>query len=558
MFYRWRYLTVVFVMTLAVVGLLWRMVDLTVIDRLFLQNQGDARSIRMVSLPAYRGMISDRNGEPLAISTPVQSVWANPKEFDHKDSTLFKLAKLLNTPVRSIRKRILAANAREFIYLKRGLNPNIAAQIKALNIPGINLEREFRRFYPEGEITSHIIGFTNIDDSGQEGLELAYDQWLQGVQGRKRVLKDRLGHIVQDIALIKEPSPGHNLTLSIDRRIQYLAYRALKKAVEKNKVKSGSVVVLDARTGEVLALVNQPTYNPNRRPKIHDGRYRNRAVTDNFEPGSVIKAFTVASALESGQFNPDTIIDTSPSWLSVGGNMIRDDRDNGPISVTQVLQRSSNVGVTKMTLSLPPEKLINFFSRVGFGETTGSDFPGESSGVLNHKAIIRPFDLATIGFGYGLSVTNLQLAHAYGLFANHGKLAPISFLRVSNRPQSQSVISPKIADEMLTMLAAVVEGGTGKRARVRGYRVAGKTGTARIAGPNGYQKDHHVATFVGIAPVRDPRFVVSVVLNDPQGGRYYGGLIAAPIFSEVMAGALRIENILPDNIAKAKASVVKG
>lgn len=550
--FTWRYVFLIFVLIVCGAGLMWRMVDLTVIDQAFLQDQGDARAIRTIETPAYRGMITDRNGEPLAISTPVQSVWANPQDFDFQNKKIPQLARLLNIQAARIKRSLKRAGKREFVYLRRGLAPAKAKKIKALNIPGVNLQREFKRFYPEGEITAHILGFTNVDDDGQEGLELEYNNWLQGAPGVKRVLKDRLGHIVENIATVKEPRPGHNLVLSIDRRIQYLAYRALKKAVTENKAVSGSVVVLDPLTGEVLAMVNQPSYNPNQRPKVHDGRYRNRAVTDVFEPGSVIKAFSIASALDSGKYTPKTMIDTNPSFLKVDGNLIRDDRDNGVITVTQVLKRSSNVGVTKMTISLPPEQLWGLLNRVGFGERTDSGFPGESAGVLVNHRIWRPFVLATLAFGYGISVTPLQLAHGYTVFADKGKLMPVSLLRVNKVPKGKQAMDPTVAKQMLHMLHAVVEsGGTGTRARIQGYTVAGKTGTARIAGAHGYKKNHHVATFVGIAPVSKPRLVVAVMINDPRGGKYYGGVIAAPVFADVMEGALRILDVPPDAMTQA-------
>lgn len=544
--YTWRYVFVGLCLGAALVGLIWRMVDLTIVDSEFLQRQGDARTIRILKTPAYRGMITDRNGEPLAISTPVDSVWINPQDFKDTNKTLHTLANQLNLSVAAIAARIKHASKREFVYIKRGVNPELGNTIKKLKLPGVYIQREFRRFYPEGEVMAHVLGFTNIDDRGQEGIELAYEDWLKGRAGKKRVLKDRLGHIIADVETVQQPMPGNNLTLSIDRRIQYAAYRELKNAVEKNKAKSGTVIVLDVKTGEVLAMVNQPSYNPNSSHRSHDGRLRNRAITDTFEPGSVIKAFSLASALESGKYTPDSLIDTKPSWLMVDGNTIKDDHDNGIITVTQVLKRSSNVGVTKMILSLPAAHLVNLLRGVGFGQRTGVGFPGESAGVLYERSRWRPFVLATLGFGYGLSVTPLQLAHAYSVFSGHGRLLPVSLLRVNDIPKGRQVISEKTADQIFAMLTAVVEeGGTGRHARIPGFKVAGKTGTARMVGPNGYEKDHHVATFIGIAPVRDPRLLALVVINDPRGGKYYGGTIAAPVFSKVMAESLRMLNIYP-------------
>ncbi len=557
--FTWRYILLISVLILCLLGLTWRMVDLTRLDQAFLKNQGNARAVRTIDIPAYRGMITDRNGEPLAISTPVESVWANPQDFDFQNNQLTKLASLLDLNEQDMIALIKKAGEREFIYLKRGLDPSIAAQIKTLNIPGVNLQQEFKRFYPEGEITAHLLGFTNVDDQGQEGLELEYDGWLHGVAGKKRVLRDRLGHIVQDLATIREPRPGRNLVLSIDSRIQYLAYRALKDAVTDNKAKSGSIVVIDPLSGEVLAMVNQPSFNPNSARKIHDSHYRNRAITDVFEPGSVIKTFSIASVLDSGKYTPLSTVNTSPGHFLIDGNPVRDEHNLGVISVTQVLQHSSNVGMSKMTLALPPQQLWGLLHRVGFGERTDSGFPGESAGVLVNHRIWRPFVLATLAFGYGISVTPLQLAHAYSVFANNGKLVPVSLLRINENPKAKQVMDANIAQQMLTMLKAVVAtGGTGTRADIQGYSVAGKTGTAQIARPGGYEKHHHIATFVGIAPTNNPRLVVVVMIKDPGAGVYFGGLVAAPVFAKVMAGALRILNVPPDQTTDDKGQKAAG
>lgn len=532
-------------------GLVWRMVDLTVLDRAFLKKQGDARTIRNIKTPAYRGMITDRNGEPLAISTPVDSVWVNPKDFDLNDTHLPQLARYLEFSIAQIKRRVRKSHEKEFVYLKRAINPHIGKQIRDLKMPGIYLQREFRRYYPEGEVMAHALGFTNIDDNGQEGVELAYNSWLKGRAGRKRVLKDRLGHIIANVQTTAEPMPGNNLTLSLDRRIQYAAYRELKNSVKKNKAASGSIVVLDVKTGEILAMANAPSFNPNSHKKRHDRRYRNRAVTDMFEPGSVIKAFTIASALESKKYQPDSLINTSPGRMLVDGNVIRDHRSFGELTVTQVLKRSSNVGVAKMVLSLPSEKMTNLLRLSGFGEKTDVAFPGESPGLLQEKRVWRPFVLATLGFGYGLSVTPLQLAHAYTIFGNDGRLSPASLLRVNEPTRARQVISKVTAQRVLKMLTAVVEeGGTGTNAKINGYLVAGKTGTARMVGPNGYEKDHHVASFIGIAPAKHPKILVLVVINDPQAGRYYGGVVAAPVFAKVMADSLRILNIYPSGMKR--------
>jgi cell division protein FtsI (penicillin-binding protein 3) len=528
-------------------ALVWRMFDLAVVDRNFLLKQGNVRSLRTIEMPAFRGLITDRNGNPLAISTPVASIWVNPADFKATRQQVRKLSQMLRLSIPELDNRIKDSGSREFVYLRRGLAPSVGKQIKHLKIPGVYEQREFRRYYPEGAVTSHLLGFTNIDDQGQEGIELAYNDWLRGIPGAKRVIKDRLGHIVSALGTIRQPKSGHNLVLSIDRRIQYLAYRVLKNTVTTEKATSGSAIVLDAHTGEVLAVVNQPSYNPNNRHRVHDGRYRNRAFTDVFEPGSVIKAFSVASALDSQKYTPKTIVNTAPGYLMVAGTQVSDEHNNGKITVTQILKRSSNVGVTKLTLSLPPEQLVGMLRRVGFGARTQSGFPGESGGVVVDTDLWRKFVLATLAFGYGISVTPIQLAHSYAVFANNGNLVPVSLLRLNKAPKVKKVLDSKVAHEILLMLEAVVEkNGTGFRAKVPGFRIAGKTGTARLLGPNGYDKDHHVASFVGIAPVSNPRLVVLVVINDPKSGRYYGSVVAAPAFKKIMAGSLRILDISPD------------
>lgn len=546
--YRARFLFVGLVLVLLLGVLILRMVNLTVYERGFLEKQGDARSLRTVDIPAYRGMILDRHGSPLAVSTPVMAVWLNPKEANVNNQSLTILATILDLPVHDIKTKI-GYKKREFIYLKRGLDPMLAEKIKALKIPGIHFQEEFKRYYPDGEVTAQLVGFTNVDDQGQEGLELAYNGWLQGEAGKQRVLRDRLGHVIEHVHRIREPKAGKNLTLSIDRRIQYAAYRELKKAIAKLKARSGSVVVLDAKTGEVLAMVNQPSYNPNNREEISSARIRNRALTDTLEPGSVMKAFSVANGLNSGKYQSDTMVDTGTGWLAVGGRHVEDEHPGGNMSVTQVLQKSSNVGVTKITLSLPPNDLVDMLRHAGFGERTNTGFPGESAGVLPIHRQWKPFALATLAFGYGMTATPAQVAQAYTIFANHGKLAPISLLYNQRLPyESAQVMHPKAADDMLLMLESVVTGGSGKLADVKGYRVAGKTGTSRIAGKSGYEKNHHIATFAGIVPVSLPRLVAIVVINDPKLGglSYYAATAAAPVFSKIMAASLNILDVPPD------------
>ena len=545
----WRFRFVVFVLLVAALALVWRMIDLMVIKRKFLVNQGDARMMRVIKTQAYRGMITDREGNPLAISTPVDAAWADPQSVDNvSNPTLAKLARILNISYSTLKRR-LGYKDKEFVYLKRQLTPVESKQVKALDIPGIFLKREYRRYYPEGEVTAQVVGLTNIDDHGQEGLELAYDHQLRGISGLKRVIKDRLGHIVSEIDQIREPKPGQNLTLSIDRRIQYLAYRDLKQGFKKFQAKSASAVVLDIHTGEILAMVNQPSYNPNNRPKIHDGRYRNRAVTDVFEPGSTMKPFAMAVALDSGKYTPDTIINTEPGWLKVGHNIVRDEHFKGKLSVTKVLQISSNVGISKIILSLPLDALWKKLNSLGLGKITSSGFPGESSGRLPFQRTWRPFSVATMSFGYGLSLTTLQLAQLYATLGNDGVEVPVTFLKTDHPLAGKQVMQPKTAKQILRMLETVVEpGGTAPKARVPGYWVAGKTGTSRIVGIHGYERHHHNAVFAGVAPASDPKIVVVVFVHDPQGKLYYAGSVAAPIFAKIMSGTLRILDIPPDHL----------
>jgi cell division protein FtsI (penicillin-binding protein 3) len=544
-----RFWVVLTCLALGFFALVWRLVDLTILNRDFLVKQGQLRTVRMVEIPAYRGIITDRNQQPLAISTPVDSVWVNPTQF-HPDTDSFnRLAHVLSVSPHAIRQQLAGASTRSFLYLKRGVPPSISEQITALKIPGVFLQREYRRYYPEAEVTAHLIGLTNVDDRGQEGLELAYDQWLAGKPGKKQVIKDRLGNIISEVALLKKPEQGRGLTLSIDKRIQYAAYQALKNAVEEYQAEGGSVVVLDARTSEVLAMVNQPSYNPNNRAAQQSGSYRNRAVTDTFEPGSTIKPFTIALALNSGRYTPTTLIDTNPGWMMVGGYRISDENHNfGLIDVAEILARSSNIGVTKMMTSLSPQGHWDLLHEAGFGELTDSHFPGEVTGRLPLERVWRPSEIATLAYGYGLSITTLQLAHAYTIFANEGVLRPLSLLKRDHIPEGRSVLSPAVSKTMLLMLEKVVQEGvqhTGTRARVPGYRVGGKTGTSYIAGPHGYDRHNYNSSFVGIAPLSDPRLVIAVMIREPRGP-HLGAVVSAPVFSQIMSDSLRILNILPD------------
>lgn len=550
-FIAWRFYFIIIFILLITAGLMYRAVDLAVIKRHFLQVEGDARSIRTVTVPAFRGMISDRNGFPLAISTSVYSVWVNPEEFIASPAFFNSLSGLLDIPVKKVATLIQqAANKkREFVYLKRAISPELAEQIKRLKVPGLYLQQEYKRFYPEGEVAAHVVGFTNVDDHGVEGMELGYDSWLAGVSGKKVVLKDRLGRIVSNKQIMQEEKSGKDLTLSIDKRIQYLAYRELMTGIKNNIASSGSVVVIDTTTGEVLAMVNQPSFNPNNRGHAKKEDFRNRAVTDIFEPGSTIKAFSIASALDSGQFKPDTVIDTFPGWIRVGHNVVQDEHNLGKITLAEVLQHSSNVGATKIILALPPNQLWSVLHRVGFGELTGIEFPGERSGVLIHREKWAPFTLATLTFGYGVSVTTLQLAEAYSIFANQGIKIPVTLLKRDTVPSGKRVMEAAIANQMLILLQSVVDakGATGNEAKVPGYHIAGKTGTARMATVGGYKKQY-IASFVGIAPVTRPRILVAVVIDNPRGKHYFGGEVSGPVFEKIMEGTLRILNIPPDNI----------
>lgn len=545
-YYNWRFRIVLTLIGLVFLGLIGRLLYLMVIDRAFLQRQGDMRAVRTIEMPAYRGIIADRNGSPLAVSTPVYAVWVDPKSFKASQQQIISLSKLIKESPRNISQDIEQNKKREFIYLKRQLPPEIGDAINNLNIPGVFVKEEYRRFYPEGPVVAHVVGLTNVDDSGQEGLELGYNSWLQGVSGLRRVIQDRYGHIVSDVNLLRQPVSGKNLVLSIDKRIQYVAYRELSDQVEKFQADSGSIVVLDSRTGEILAMANVPSYNPNDRPKIHDGRFRNRAVTDTFEPGSTIKPFSMVVALTSGKYTPDSMINVAP--YSLNGHLIHDDHPKTVISATEVLKYSSNVGISHMVLSLSsPLLLPQFLSQMGFGKKTPSGFPGESSGNLPVRDKWAPFTLATLTFGYGLSATVLQLAQAYTAFANDGVELPVSFLKLSQAPQGKRVFSEKVGKQMVPMLEAVVEqeGGT---AKVPGYWVAGKTGTARIVGAKGYLWNHHNALFAGFAPATDPRLVIVVYIHDPRKLGYYGNSVAGPVFARVMAASLRMLDVPPDNL----------
>lgn len=548
-FIPWRFYLVILLILIISLGLVWRVFTLAILNQHFLRHQGDERVLRQVLTPAFRGMIVDRNHYPLAVSTIAYSVWLNPKEFVPTQASLTALSTLLG-----IRRNTITENVkryrdrhREFVYLARGLAPQIQQKIKALHLPGIYTQEEYKRFYPEGEVLAHIIGFTNIDDQGQEGLELAYDDWLKGNPGKKWVIKDRLSRVISDVQTVREQKPGKDLILSIDRRIQYLAYRTLLEGIEGNQALSGSAIVLDVKTGEVLAMVNHPSFNPNNHQARVSEHIRNRAVTDTFEPGSTIKAFTVASALESGRYQPDAVIDTYPGWMRVDHNLVKDEKNNGPLTLAQILQLSSNMGAAKLALTMPPDQLWSLLHRMGFGRITGVGFPGEQEGSLVRHTPWGAFVLASLSYGYGLSVTTLQLARAYAILANDGVKMPLSLLKVDKVEKGEPVLSPKITHHMLNLLESVVTKGMGRKASVPGYRVGGKTGTSFKAGAGGYQQHRYTSSFVGIAPLSHPRLVVAVVIHDPQGKNHLGGKVSAPLFARIMEGSLRIMAIPPDS-----------
>ena len=543
----WRSWAVLAFLLLAFGVLAGRAAYLQGLNNDFLQAKGESRYARSMEISANRGVIVDRNNELLAISTPVESVAASPaatvgitEEQEHK------LARLLQTDVSEIQRK-LADPSREFVYLKRQLPPEQAAKVVELNIPGVFLQREYRRFYPAAEELAHVIGFTNVDDKGQEALELAFEENLRGKPGFRRVIKDRKGRIVEDIESIRAPQHGERITLTIDAKIQHLAFRELKKAIAEHRAKAGGILVLDASTGEVLAMANFPTYNPNQRGSVDPSRMRNRTVTDLFEPGSTLKPFTVATALESGAVTPATIIDTAPGQLTIGKATIHDAHPSGALTVAQVIQKSSNVGAAKLALRLPSESLWNVFNSVGFGMPPQSGFPGEVSGRLRAYENWKPIEQATMSYGHGISVSLLQLARAYTIFATDGELKSPVLIKREGVPESKRVISVETAQAVRKMLEmAVQSGGTAPRAQVAGYRVAGKTGTAHKVEGRGYAINRYISSFVGFAPVSNPRLIVAVMIDEPGAGQYYGGLVAAPVFSEVVGGALRLMGVPPD------------
>lgn len=552
----WRYGSVLGVFLLVVVALGWRLVDLHIVDNDFLRQQGDVRTIRVESIDAHRGVVSDRYGEPLAVSTPVQTLWANPSEMDAGEARLTNLSRLLNISEAGLRERLETYADREFIYLRRKVQPGLAKEVMALDIDGVYSRQEYRRYYPAGEVTAHIVGFTNIDERGQEGMELAYNQWLSGESGRKRVLKDNRGRVIKDLTLIRDASPGHNLQLSIDLRLQYLAYRELKAVVQAHSARGGTLVMLDVDTGEVLAMANQGSYNPNDRSQLAPENLRNKAITDLFEPGSTMKPISMAAALESGDYSVNTTIDTSPGYRRFGRFTIRDHRNYGAINLTDIIAKSSNVGISMIATDIGGDTIRNLYSRLGLGQPTGIGFPGEAVGVLPSPPKWRPVEEATLSYGYGMSVNALQLAQAYMVIANGGVRYPLSLIKLDGEPVGQRVLSEKVTYEVRNMLREVVSRGTGKRAQPGFYSAGGKTGTVHLVGKQGYEDSQYKAIFAGMAPIDNPRIVTVVAVDAPQSGEYYGGEVAAPVFARVMSDALRLLNVKPElEVGGANAQV---
>jgi cell division protein FtsI (penicillin-binding protein 3) len=554
---KWRLYLVLFLMFLCVLAIGWQVSILHIVDRDFLQGQGDIRTIRTVPLVANRGLILDRNGEPLAVSSPVKSIWVNPQEIGAQHSEIERLAMELGLDSDSLLALMERNSGQKFLYVKRRLAPAEAERILALGIDGVNEQQEYQRFYPQGEVAAHLVGFSNVDDVGQEGLEFSYDGWLKGVPGRRQVIQDQRGHIIEELNTIETAQPGKNLELSIDFRLQNLAYKELKEEFVKRRAKSASIVVLDVDTGEVLAMANQPSYNPHNRKNLNDfSILRNRAITDVFEPGSPIKAFTVTAALESGMYTPDTVIETSPGWMMVNGNEVQDIINYGTLDLTSVITKSSNIGATKIAFEIGPDAIRNVLERVGMGQLSGTGFPSEQGGVLpNHRNWSR-IETATFSFGYGLSTTALQLAQAYSVIADAGIRKPVSLLKLDEASlqalRREQVIDKTISNQVLAMLETVVDperGGSARDARVPFYSVAGKTGTVHVVSEyGGYEENLHNSLFVGLVPASDPKLVIVVIVNEPKGDEHYGGQVAAPVFSRVASGAMRILNIAPDDL----------
>ena len=551
--YPWRFRLMLGLLALMVGAIVWRIFDLQVVDRDFLIGQGDARSLRHIPIPAHRGLITDRNGEPLAVSTPVTTLWANAKELQVAKDKWPELAAALGQDRKALTERLEAQANKEFIYLVRGLTPEQGQQVLDLKIPGVYGIEEFRRFYPAGETTAHMVGFTDIDDHGREGVELAYDEWLAGVPGKRQVIKDRRGRLIKDVQVTKNAKAGKPLALSIDLRLQYLANRELRNAIIENGAKAGSLVIMDVKTGEILAMVNQPTYNPNNRRNLQPAMMRNRAMIDVFEPGSTMKAISMSAALETGRWKPSDKVEVYPGTLQLGKYTIRNvSRTEGPVlDLTGILINSSNVGMSKVAFDIGGETIYHLAQKIGLGQPTGLDFPGERVGNLPNYREWRKAETATLSYGYGLSVTAIQLAHAFSVLANNGRMVPLSLIHVDEAPKATQVIPENVAKTMQGMLQQVIEAPRGVfRAQVPAYHVAGKSGTARktSVGTKGYAENSYRSLFAGFGPMSDPRYAIVVVIDEPSKAGYFGGLVSAPVFSKVMSGTLRLMNITPDNL----------
>ncbi|WP_372239615.1 peptidoglycan D,D-transpeptidase FtsI family protein [Pseudomonas sp. L-22-4S-12] len=551
--YPWRFRLVLALLALMVGAIAWRIIDLHVIDHDFLQAHGDARSVRHIPIPAHRGLITDRNGEPLAVSTPVITLWANGKELVKAQNRWVDLAAALGQEPQAFAKRLQQASEREFMYLVRGLTPEQGQAILDLKVPGVYSIEEFRRFYPAGEVAAHVIGFTDVDDRGREGMELAFDEWLAGVPGKRQVLKDRRGRLIKDVQVTQNAKAGKTLALSIDLRLQYLAHRELRNALVENGAKAGSLVIMDVKTGEVLAMANQPTYNPNNRRNLQPAAMRNRAMIDVFEPGSTVKPLSMSAALQSGRWKPEDIVEVWPGSLQIGRYTIKDvSKTQGrELDLTGILINSSNVGMSKVAFDIGGESIYNMMQQLGLGQDTGLGFPGERVGNLpNHRKWPKA-ETATLSYGYGLAVTAVQLVHAYAVLANDGRSVPLTMTRADRVPEGVQVMSEDVAKTMQGMLQQVIEAPRGVfRAQVPGYHVSGKSGTARKASVStkGYTANAYRSMFAGFAPSSDPRIAMVVVIDEPSKAGYFGGLVSAPVFSKVMGGTLRLMNITPDNL----------
>ncbi len=549
----WRFRLMVALLGVMVAAICWRIIDLQVVDRDFLKGQGDARSLRHIPIPAHRGLITDRNGEPLAVSTPVTTLWANAKEMQTAKEKWPALAAALGQDPKALTERLEAQANKEFIYLVRGLTPEQGQSVLDLKVPGVYGIEEFRRFYPAGEVTAHMVGFTDIDDHGREGVELAYDEWLAGVPGKRQVIKDRRGRLIKDVQVTKNAKAGKPLALSIDLRLQYLANRELRNAIIENGAKAGSLVIMDVKTGEILAMVNQPTYNPNNRRNLQPAMMRNRAMIDVFEPGSTMKAISMSAAIETGRWKPSDTVEVYPGTLQIGKYTIKDvSKSEGPVlDLTGILINSSNVGMSKVAFDIGGETIFRLAQKVGLGQDTGLGFPGERVGNLPNYREWRKAETATLSYGYGISVTAIQLVHAFSALANNGRLAPLTLIKTDKMPQTTQVLPETVAKTMQGMLTQVIEAPRGVfRAQVPAYHVAGKSGTARktSVGTKGYAENSYRSLFAGFGPMSDPRYAIVVVIDEPSKAGYFGGLVSAPVFSRVMSGTLRLMNVTPDNL----------